>query len=179
MNLTERLEWLLIGCVIGFVFGCFVCFLRKLDERSRGATSGRKERVRNEAGFMRHPYVADIAMVIALALTVFAAFSAQQTNNKLENVSNCNKEFLSKQIVASTTRTEFLKTQLDSNVALQKDQSSFLRTILDQNATDKEEIDATRAYLGSLDHFLEVAARSNTLQPYPNVDDLQACLDSS
>lgn len=172
MNLTERLEWILIGCVIGY----FVHSLQVLVEK-RNEAAGR-QRTRDEGGFMRHPYVADIAMVIALALTVFAAFSAQQTNNKLENVSNCNKEFLTKQISASTTRTDYLKTQLDSNVNLQKDQSSFLRTILDPSATDAEEVNATRAYLGALDHFLEIAAKSNTLQPYPSVEDLQACLDS-
>lgn len=172
MNLTERLEWILIGCVIGY----FVHSLQGIVEKRNEATG--RQLVRNEDGFMRHPFVADVAMVCALAITVYAAVSAQQTNNKLENVSNCNKEFLQKQISASTTRTDYLKTQLDSNVKLQKDQSSFLRTILDPSATDAEEINATRAYLGSLDHFLDVAAKSNTLQPYPSVEDLQSCLDS-
>lgn len=172
MNLTERLEWILIGCVIGY----FVHSLQGLVEKRHEATG--RQRARNEDGFMRHPFVADIAMICALAITVFAAFSAQQNNNKLENVSSCNKEFLTKQISASTTRTDYLKTQLDSNVELQKDQSSFLRTILDPNATDGEEIKATREYLGALDHFLNIAAQSNTLQPYPSVEDLQKCLDS-
>lgn len=179
MTLSDRLEWLLVGCAIGFVLGYFTRDLREYRGEKKLTQEEREEIWSNkgEDGFMRFPVVHDVAILVALGLTLWASFAAAHLNNELKQVTSCNATFLKANLTTENTRTDYLKEQIDANTQLQKAQSSFLRTVYSNTSTDEELVKAGHDYLNKLDDFVEISDSAKQLDPYPTVDQLQACYD--
>lgn len=94
MDLWDRLVWLSIGCFIGFVLGYIVRSLHEIkekvehvDEIVNDVKSSKWES--EEGGFMRHPVAADIAVIVVVAITAWAAFSAGKVNAELQHTVSC------------------------------------------------------------------------------------------
>jgi len=83
MGVSDRALYLLIGCFIGFILGYIVRSLQvikqKLSEKD------------NDDGLVRYPLVLDVALLIVVGLTVFAAFRAQVAANKSDDVTDALK----------------------------------------------------------------------------------------
>lgn len=126
MGLEDRLVWMAVGCFIGFVLGYIVRSLRDIHEKVNhvdqffpdGDSVESSKWDRNEGGFMRHPKIADIAMVLVIGLCVWAAFSTQKVNNHLNTVLTCITKYNSHEGTALESRDSKIKAGTQSEIEL-------------------------------------------------------------
>lgn len=213
MDWSERIGWLILGCLIGFALGYIVRSLREIKdeldevdelvkERLDGDRRDRKtpKRGRGEDGLARYPLLLDIALILVIGLTVFAAFSTQQTNNdlrdiqkeqratqqrladtqdRLASVTFCNRQYLARTIDVLNERTGFTRSQVVSNLDLQKAQARFLRVVLVQPpVTQNERRSALQNYFSTLTEFTAVSGRNidnSRENPPPTNRELRNC----
>lgn len=186
MSLDDRILTFALGCLVGFVLSYVV-------------TQFRHERAVQGKG--RWPTGNQAALMLVVMLTAFAAFASQKASNdsedalvridkqqkdlimtqeRIERVSVCNQEFLTKTIVALNERTTYTSSATAANVALQKAQSTFLQVfIVEPPATPEQFNAALDLYLKKLKDFTTLAGLSADKvekNKYPTADDLTACL---
>lgn len=214
MGTLEILGWLALGCFIGFVLGYQTRTIRDLsdelhemkeevdeiddyvhdqmntEENESPKQEGPRHRTRlrdNEKGFVRNPIIMDIALLIVVILTVWAAFASQTASNDVEKtqtqltrVTLCNQHFLSRALSALSERSDFVKRQADANVSLQKAQGKFLSTLLRHpRPPQSERSDALRKYVDALVAFYKANAQTAAKAeqtPYPTDEELADCL---
>lgn len=195
MSFDDRLFWLLLGCVIGFFAGYVTKSFRtmeaidkKLDEVEEIVIKDvEQHRQRNEQGFFQNPIGSKLALLIVIALTVFAAFSSQKATNdvtraqgNITRISYCNQVYLSRVIAAVNERTTYTRTQVTANVALQKAQAEMLAILIKRPpVSDADQNSAIQGYFNALTKFVQ--ANSNyenaaDANPYPTDEDFTACI---
>lgn len=190
MDLIERAIFFTIGGGLGFILGYIVARLREIKEEVDQVLDIEKSkpRVRDERGFTRFPFVADIMLLSVIVLVVYAAFASQRASNEvvaaqesIETVTECNQEFLAQLLIAVNERTTFTADQARANIELQKSQSQFLSILLaNPPKSDAVRAQALRDYFASLTDFIEVnsnAARKAEENPYPTIEAFNACLE--
>lgn len=94
MDWNERLGWLVLGMLAGFVLGYIVRSLREIKEELDEVKDLEKEHIREhhdeelpergEQGLTRKPVLLDIVLLLVVLLTAYAAFSSQKNSNDLE-----------------------------------------------------------------------------------------------
>jgi hypothetical protein len=181
VTFDERLGYLLLGCAIGYVLRILqVWFVSKMK-------TGRH---RDERGFMRRPLIADVAIVLVVLLTAFAAFKSQKASNdvtstqdKVERVSTCNQLFLTDTIEALNERTQFTRELTAANSDLQKAQADFLN-VAGKNPppSDAEAEDAFDTYLEALNQFNRLSDKTVDKVgafPFPSTEALVSCLSDA
>lgn len=72
MDLLERIFFLVVGGCLGYILARIVDQLRELRERVDQVE--KHDRQRNEDGFMRRPFVADLAYLFALSLILIGLY---------------------------------------------------------------------------------------------------------
>ena len=206
MDMSDRIAWLIVGCAIGFVMGYIVRSLREikeeLDEVDECVKHCREEhehevrkRGRNSRGAAMPGYLGNIAVLIAVLITVFAAFASQKASNDVEGaqdqleltqetikqVSLCTQETLSNTVSALNERTTYTVAQAEANVDLQKAQSRFIAVLVTRpTPSDDTKAMALNGYFDSLTSFVALSSQTvNKIEnnPYPTTEDLQNCLD--
>lgn len=192
MPLGERIGWLVLGMAVGFVLGYIVALLRDItegvDEIDTIVKEKRPRRVRGEGGFMRIPVLADVLYILALVIVVWGAFSAQKatneveaTQNRLEQVTSCNEDTLTRTVEALNERTQYTAAQATRNVELQRAQYQFLAILLeDPPPSDARISQSLRVYIDALGEFVVVNTKATETQqkfPYPTPEDYQSCLN--
>jgi len=190
MSLDERLGWLLVGCVIGFVLGYIVRALRDIKEELDEVDGILKKspRSRNDRGFMRFPIISDIALLAVVLLTVWASFSSQHASNQVHEqqkvqtrITSCTNEYLAKTIKALNERTTYSQEQAAANVALQKAQSEFLGALLHVPPYSSEvKQKALQSYFETLNKFVEISGKSDdkvSQNPYPTATEFTDCVN--
>lgn len=202
MELYETIFHVLLGVGIGYVLGRFHSYLREIKEELDEVDDIVKRH--DESGFMRNPIMADIAVLLAIAICVWAAFSTNSTNNKLENnlkedqvqqaellkaqeaierLSICNQTYLTQTVVALNERTEYAQNRADANVKVVKSESKFWRFLLvEPPPSDEEGRAALERYLVLIDEFVEASERAKNnvvLHPFPTDEDLKSCYDAA
>ena len=192
MDWSERIIWLIAGGAIGYILGYLTRYFREMKEEIDEVDGiikrhfGKREDDK-EGGFMRHPVVADIAVVLALALTLFGVFKTAEVNNDLKDVQYaqgkvtvCNQEFLSRTIRALNDRTAFTIEQAEANIDLQKSQTRFFALLLEQPPRPEDaRRKAGQDYLNDLTTFLTVSGQNKhavEANPYPTNEELKKCL---
>lgn len=186
MDFGERLGYLMVGCLIGFILGYIVRSLRDIKEELDEVADEMKHN-RNEDGIVRNPIVLDIALLLVVVLTVWASFSSQKASNDIQDtqdqllrVTTCTKTTLTKTVEALNQRTTYTQDQTEANVNLQRAQVEFLQTLFQEPpSTEKQRKDALRHYFDSLTKFVTVAGAARqkaAFYPYPTTDDLNNCL---
>lgn len=198
MTFGERVGWFVLGMILGYLVKV-ILDTRKEGREVRDILRKRKE---DESGFMRHPIIADIALVMVVAMCVFASFSTQSTNNKLEKaiqdiesneaqddktqdrlarITVCTQSYLSQTIEALNQRTEYTKEQAEANVKLQLAQREFLELlIVAPPVSDEEASEAVENYVQKLTEFADLAGKQRTKVssfPYPTETELKKCLE--
>ncbi len=190
MGWPERLEWLLLGCLIGFVLGYIVRTLRDIKEELDEVDDivKRDHGIENsERGAMHAPTAAGVMLVVVVLITVWAAFASQKasnevkdTQNQLARVTQCNKDYLSKTISTINARTRYTQRQAVSNVQLQKSQARFIGLILHDPPPDEATSRAAFVeYFNDLQAFLNTSNdTANVVEdhPYPTSEELDACI---
>lgn len=200
-HLTDRLSLFIIGCVLGFAFGYLTRSLREIKEeldevdeilkkRQEEDLIKKAKRKKNENGFTRYPLVADIALLLVIAVTVWAAVESQRASNdvkeqqdKLEKVVSCVQRVTADTVDTLNKVTEPSRLQASNNVRLQKAQAKFVKTILgpppasDKEGTRafKEYYDALGVYVASGNKYKERADQN----PYPKTGAINTCLERS
>lgn len=189
MSLDDRLGWLVLGMAIGFVFGYIVRSLREIKEEldEVDAKISESKRKRGEDGFMRYPYVADIAYLLVVAVVAWAAFASQKASNDVKNtqdqlatVTHCNQVYLGAFLEAVDERTSAGQKAVQSNVDLQRSWYEFVRFQLHMPPyPEGEQRDKANEYAKNLKSFLDVSdqSREKVVQnPYPTEDELRKCI---
>lgn len=188
MTFDERFSYLVVGLAIGFVFGYMTRSLKKIERKVDDVD--RIVKHRDERGFMRFPWLADIAMLLVFAITVFAAFQSQKVSNEVQEAQRqqkqviaCTESYLTKTITALNERTEYTAAASAYNVELQKAQAAFLRLALIEPPLPEDEIeDGLRDYFTSLTEFVDASARTRAKQlnfPYPTENEFANCVSSA
>lgn len=190
MDWTERLEWLILGCIIGFILGYIVRTLREikeeLDEVDEIVKNDRN--ISGERGAMHGPTAAGVMLLVVVALSVWASFSSQKASNdaestqaQLRQVTSCNTDYLSKTISVINARTRYAQRQAVANVELQKSQARFVSLLLKQPPPDDAtSLAAFHEYLNDLNTFINTSSdQANVVEvhPYPTADELEACVN--
>lgn len=198
MSLNDRLTYLILGCLIGFVVGYVVRSLRdikeELDEVDDMVKDIDNKRKRDERGIVRTVLAMRVSLALVVILTAFAAFQSQQASNSTEaqqkqlkiaqaqlaQVTQCNKTVLRQALVALNERTTYSEAQVNANVDLQTSFAELLTTLLHQPPyPDKKRTHATDQYYQDLTNFVSVADKTKAKQrenPFPTDEQLNACL---
>lgn len=188
MDLTDRLSWLIFGCLIGFVLGYIARYLQEIkQELDEVDQIVKQDRKRDERGIMRYPILADIVLLLVVIMTVWAAFASQKASNEVEDaqdrisrITACNQEYLAKTIKALNERTTYTRQQVEANVKLQRAQATFIAVILeDPPASDSRRGEALRHYFKALTDFVSVNSKADAKAenyPYPTNDELSSCI---
>lgn len=191
MDLMDRLIWLALGGTIGFVLGYIVRSLHEIKEKvehvDKIVSPESKWEQKNDSGFMRFPIVADLCLLLALFLTVWASFASQHASNQVketqkqvEAVTHCNQVYLSALLKGVDSRTTSAKEASDANAELQQAWYQFVRFQL--HIPPYPEDDQRRKaniYANKLHAFVEAYSKSKVNQnanPYPTDDQLASCI---
>lgn len=184
-HLGERILFLAIGGVMGFVLGYIVrsitCLRNDVEEIKHHSHP-------KDAGLSRKPVILDVVLLFVVCLTVFASFQSQKASNRvsdsqarIERVSACTLTFLSKTITALNDRTTYTGEQADKNIELQKAQARYLNFVVHKPPPSMHEaLKAFRQYLSALTNFITVSEKNHdaiTTNPYPTSLELQRCLN--
>lgn len=198
MDFDDRLGMFLLGCLIGSVVGYIVRLLQETREKIDRVDKTVKDAhraPRDEKGFMRYRFVADIMMILVLMVTVYAAFSTQKVNNdlkktqadlavaqdRIEHVAGCTALTLTEAIDALNGRTTYTVEQVDSNVELQRAQADMLRILAHEPPySEVEQEKAIQAYFSALDKFVGLSEKTKDKaeqNDYPTTSEFKACLN--
>jgi hypothetical protein len=192
MDWSERLEWLILGCIIGFIMGYIVRTLREIKDELDEVDEIVKENhglPKSEHGRIHPPTAAGIALIIVVGLSVWASFASQKAANdsqsiqdQLSHISQCNKDYLSKTISVINARTRYSQRQAVANVELQKSQARFIALILHKPPLPERKIRAAfTEYFQDLNTFLNTSSNTANVvdnNPYPTADELDACINN-
>lgn len=189
MSLGERAEWLILGMVIGFILGRIVSRLQNVEQKVDSVDKQVKgTQNRDQLGFMRFPLVADALYFLVLIIVVWGTVSAQKASNEveetqgnLEQVSECNRVYLSSLLSAVEPRTESTLGQAQANVDLQKAWYRFVRYQLHVPPHPEEkQREKAHIYAERLKDFLD-ATKNNMHEtlanPYPTEKQLVDCIN--
>lgn len=190
MGWPERLEWLMLGCLIGFILGYIVRTLREIKEELDEVDDIVKADhglPKSDRGSIHAPTAAGVMLIVVVLITAWAAFASQKASNEVQNtqdqlarVTGCNKDYLSKVIQVINARTRYSQRQAVSNVQLQKSQARFISLLLhDPPPTDDRARSAFSEYFEDLSTFINTSSnQANVVEqnPYPTTAELDACV---
>lgn len=142
----------------------------------------------------------NVALLVVVLLTAFAAFQSQRAANKSNDTSDtvsdqqtalgslqaemkknldCTTGILFNAINALNERTTFSSGQADANIALVQAQFDLITKGQNPNLTEEEQNALFQTYVDQVEQFLTVAEQVKGQQqqfPYPTVEDLTTCL---
>jgi hypothetical protein len=190
MDWSERLEWLILGCIIGFIMGYIVRTLREIKEELDEVdeiVKGEHGIEGKQRGSIHTPTLAGFMLICVVAITAWAAFASQSASNEvkktqdqLARVTICNKQYLSETIRTINARTRYSQRQAVSNVALQKSQARFLAFLLHKPPPGQAETRrAFEEYAQDLNDFVIASSnQANVVEDnkYPTEAELDACI---
>jgi hypothetical protein len=189
----DRLGYLFLGMIIGFVLGYLVRLTREIKEELDEVDEivkkefGNSPHDRDQGGFMRVPWTANIAVLLVVVLTAYASFVSQKTSNTVKATQEtqtltiyCTEKVLDEAIKVLNERTVYSGAQSAANIDLQKDFSRFFNLILHQPPySSKKRLQAALDYQESLNTFLALTTKQREKaenNPFPAVKELDRCL---
>lgn len=198
MSFDDRLIYFILGCAVGAIVGYIVASLRyireELDEvdnivKHNGHRDDPPEgetRSRDERGAMKLSG-SQVAILFVVLLTAWAAFASQKASheaktaqNSLAAVSDCNRVYLQKTIVALNERTTYTQESTKANVELQKSQATFFGILLHKPPySQRKQNAAAQVYFAALNHFIDISEKSAqkvAQNPFPTDEELASCL---
>lgn len=177
MDFDDRLSWLVVGCLIGFVLGYAAKTLRETHQTAELSAA----MTNKESGFIQFPVVANVCLALAMCITLGAAVSTQNAKNRMDRSVICNQKILDELLIVVNARTNHSVLASESNVELQKSQAKMLRTLLHKPPySERRQDEATKDHFDNLLKFLDLSeksAKSADTYSYPTVADLEACLN--
>lgn len=192
MAFDDRLQYLLLGIVIGFVLGYLVRLVKDIKEELDEVDTivKRIEHHDDESGFMRYPWIANIAILLVVGLTAYASFVSQKASNEVadaqeqqEQVVACNQMVLAQALEALNERSTYTTGMATSNIELQQSQSDFFTILLHKPPySEQKRTKAVQDYYSDLQTFLRIAHKNVKKvknNPLPTIEDFQDCLSKN
>lgn len=189
MIVNTRLEYLLIGCAIGFIVGWFT---RSLKEATTVLEEVEKPMILSlkgtePGGLIKSRLGTNIALFLVVALTAWAAFASQNASNRVTNSQKeqdksvlCTQTFLASTISALNARTQNSQEQNEANSDLQKAQATFLGVFfITPPASTAQRSEALKTYFDALTRFTTSSATTGdnvAKNPYPTPTDFLNCI---
>lgn len=184
--MNQRLTYLIIGCVIGFILGYIVRSIREIKDRVEEVDE-HVLKAKKDDGFIQTRLATNIGLILVVAFTLWAAISSQLASNKVkdtqheqDNLTACNQTYQLQTINALNARTANSQAQTDANVALQKAQATFLGIFfVNPPATADQRADAFQTYFDALNAFIVASAKTTanvSMNPYPTSADFINCI---
>lgn len=163
MGLDERVTWMLLGCVLGFMVGYLVRTLQEIKgdvevmaddvheikEEVDEIDTIIKRRERNEGGFMRNAVVADAVMILVLALCFWASWSTGSTNNKLEDAIKDIKRVQTAGMAQDRRIEKITQCTLEYT-------SKTIKALNERTTYTQDQADANVRVLSAQSHFLKI-----------------------
>lgn len=125
MGLDERLGWIALGCVLGFILGYIVRSLRDIeevvhdmDDIVREQNEKPKRKRNGEKGLVRKPLLLDFALLLVVCLTVWASFQTAAVNEQLNRTLDCLTKHNTKQGTALKGRDRAITEGTESEIKL-------------------------------------------------------------
>jgi hypothetical protein len=183
MTFDSRVGWWVLGCVIGFIVGYIVRSLREINAKVDEVKDHVAKKDPDDDGVTRRDIINNIALFLVVLLTIWAAFTSQQTSNSERATVSCTEKFLAKTIIALNARTSFTLAQAKANAALQKAQLDFLGSyVQDPSSPPQQRRDALRTYVVKLTDFLTAVSKTSNAAdqfPYPTDKEFSDCLEGN
>lgn len=216
MDLDDRAFYIIVGMAIGAVLGYFTRILQEIrqdvvvlnndvheikEEVDEIDTIVKLGHERDERGEAQPSLIYRLVLVSVIAMAVWASFTTNATNNKLENalteiqnnqaaddqqeiriqkVTSCTLEFTSKTIQALNERTKYAGKATDANARVLQAQQDFLEIILKiPPPSDQEALAALRTYTNAVGNYNVIADKNKKKRlryAYPTNEELEACL---
>lgn len=198
MDFDERLLYIVIGVIIGFIAGYWTHALREgnkkldvikeeiheVDEIVKGENPNYPPPTNTERGSISF---VNLCAIIVVMITVFAAVQSQRavngshdTQNRQSALISCTASVVEKTIGTLKIRSDFTLNQVDANVDLQRAQSEMIAVLLhDPPFSTQRQVNAFKGYFDALNHFVHAASTSQDTaenNPYPTVDQFNRCI---
>lgn len=196
MGLDERIGYVLLGVVIGYILGRLQDIRRgeveiqdKLEEVDMHVNSHNRDD--------RGSALLNVVLFAVVTMTAVGAFlsgaaadrsdeAVAKVNSaveKVDRVTTCNTDFQTATLLALNERTRYSGQQAKSNVKLQKAQAQFLRIVLVVPPVTEERLrTALTAYFMYLQEFVEISEKSKLKRQrykYPTSEELSACISKA
>lgn len=201
MAFDDRLEWLLLGVLLGYFMGYVTRSLREIKEgvdkvEAFLRNKPRPAKKKADDGGVNRERFNQIMLLLVVVLTAFAAFRSQYAANQAEHANSITHDNQAqlKRVVGCVIknqtaylnvvneRTEFTKDQALANKDLQKAQRVFFGVLLHiPPYPPTRRVDAAQDYQNALDHYLNTAKayeKNTQTAQYPTANDLLKCVDS-
>ena len=195
MAFDDRLLFLLLGVGIGFVIGYLTRLAREMkdikEELDEVDTIVKEnlgnDHESNEDGFMRNPWVANVAILLVVGLTAWASFVSQKASNDVRNsqeqsekVVACLQTTLGDVLIALDERSTYTRGLAEANTKLQKAQSKFFEILRHEPpySLDRRE-QAVEDYVDALNKFLMLSAKNKkkiSENEFPTIQVFSDCL---
>jgi len=185
MNFDDRLSYLLIGCLIGFFLGYVIRHIQTIEKEIDDIMGSRKSETKSGNG----SYINNVALLMVVLLTTFAAVSSQKATNGFESTqdqlartTSCDQQFLTKTISTLNERAEFTTNRAVANINLQKEQAQFLKVAVLEDVKTSTIRASLTSYLNSLNRYVEASSKYSTSRranPYPTTSQLKDCIINS
>lgn len=193
MTMDERIAWLAVGCVLGYIVRTLQEIKREVHEVDEIVT----KRKPDEEGSISFTLVLNVMILVLFATTIWSALRVEQSvdksdsaiaansaqNDRIEEISSCNLEYTAKTIAALNSRTTYTKAQLDANVDVMVTQLEFFQLVLKlPPLPEAVQRKAAEEYVLQMDEFVVLSnkqGRTLELNDYPTNEELADCLGSS
>lgn len=192
MAFDDRLQYLLLGMAIGFVLGYLVRLVRDIKEELDEVDDvvkklGNEDHERNQDGFVKVSWIANVALLLVVGLTAWASVVSQKASNDVKIAQEsqkqavyCANDVLGDALTVLNARSSYSNATAHSNVKLQKDFAKFFNLLLHQPPfSSKEQLKAAKDYQASLNNFVKISGQqkdTSSKQPYPSAKELDVCL---
>lgn len=186
MGLDERVAYLIIGGIIGFILGYIVRSLRDINQKE-DAVYNLIKKDRDETGEIRKPTAQGVALFFVVCLTLFASVQSQMNSNEVEDsqdqqatVTRCTQSYLSQVLVAVNERTTYSRDQSIAAVELQRAQAEFIALALQDPPFEQARVLAgLTKYQDKLNKYVELVGKTASKQAanaYPTDEDFAMCI---
>lgn len=200
MDLIERVAYFALGGVLGYILGFIVGRLRKIGadvydiKKEFEAVKNKLTKNRGEDGIMSHRWSANLALIIVVLMTMYAALLSQGASNRSNETADrildlqtsqkqnldCTTQVLFDAVSALNERTTYTGAQLNANLRLVQGQLEFLNSLATEPPlTEEQELANYFEYVRQVKRFVRLAEQTQVQQnqnPYPTVEDLTSCL---
>lgn len=181
MALSERLGWLLLGMIIGFVLGIIVARLRAIEEKVDAVDEHVKETQRKvspgSSGFMRQPLGTGMLYFLALLIVFWGTVAGQLALNRVDHTQMCIKQYNIHQGRALTTRDDAIKAGTQSEINLWTRYAElYAQAKKDPKKIPQAQEALNRAIMSHRDALQETQSTRDS-NPYPDPDVLVNCAE--
>jgi cytoskeletal protein RodZ len=180
----DRMIFMALGCILGFVLGLLI----KVDREAKEACREVKE-VHNEV----HEFIEEqhkkeedgearwhtIVILVCVILVAYAAIASQIALNESNHQGDCTQRTIVKNLDTQNERSTYTVASVNANKDLQIAQANYIELVLKPNATIEQMRAALTVYFDALTKFTTVAtANAQKLEqnPLPSSTAYKECL---